>query len=113
MSKWEDALRNALRREDPPDGFAQRVMAKVEARHAASGAWSGLAWVFHGPRLRWATALASIALVIGGLDYWRWRDERAQGERAKQQVMLALRIAGGKLRLAQARVQRVGGTVQD
>ena len=113
MSKWEDALREALRREDPPDGFAGRVMAKVEARQSASGAWSGLAWVFRGPRLRWATALASIALLIGGLDYWRWREERAQGERTKQQVMLALRIAGGKLRLAQAKVQWVSRTFQD
>jgi len=43
MSKLDDALREALRRQEPPDGFADRVMAKVEVRHARAGFWGALA----------------------------------------------------------------------
>ena len=39
MSKLDDALREALRRESPPEGFAERVMAKVEVCRARVGLW--------------------------------------------------------------------------
>jgi hypothetical protein len=35
------------------------------------------------------------------------RRERAQGEAAKQRLMLALRIAGSKLQLAKSRVNEI------
>jgi len=115
MSRFEDELRRALRREEPPDGFAERVMARIQNRdreaagvRAAAGPWRRLLAAFRAPRLRWATACAAAVLLVGGLEYRAQRLERAEGERAGRQVMLALRITGSKLRLAQARVRRIG-----
>ncbi len=113
MSKLDDALREALRRAEPPEGFAERVMAKVEVRRARAGLWGALAEAFRSPRLQWATALACILLLAGGYEFMRWRTERASGERAKQEYMLALHIAGGKLHAAQARVERISHGTQE
>ncbi len=106
MSRLDDALREALRREEPPEGFAGRVMARIEARKERAGAWDGLMAAWRGPRLRWAGALAGAVLLIGTAAYQE--TQRAEGEQAKRQVMLALRITGAKLDLARARIQRVG-----
>lgn len=108
MSRLDDELREALRREEPPEGFAERVLARIERRPERAPAWRGWLAGFRAPRLRWATAFATLALVIGGVEYRNWAVEQAEGERAKEQVMLALRITGSKLRLAQAKVQRIG-----
>jgi hypothetical protein len=110
----EEALRKALRREEPPAGFAERVMARISREDAAVGAreavgpWGRLAAAFRAPHPRWAAACAAVALLAGGLEYRSQRLERAEGERARRQVMLALRITGSKLRLAQAHVQHIG-----
>lgn len=112
MSRFEDDLRQALQRVEPSEGFAERVMAKTEAHRAAPRRWSGLSSLFQGPRLRWAAAFACLALV-GVIQYERVSQERAEGERAKQQVMLALRITAGKLRVAQDRVQSLGRMAAD
>jgi hypothetical protein len=114
MSRFEEALREALRRQEPPEGFAGRVMARIQSREReaaggglAIGPWGRLLAGFRAPRLRWAAACAAAALLLGGLEYRRQSLERAEGERASRQVMLALRITGSKLRLAQAYVQRI------
>jgi hypothetical protein len=105
MDRFEEELREALRREDPPEGFARRVLARVERRERRN---SWLRWpaVFHAPALRWATALAAFALAVGVYDYRR-KAEQAEGERARQEVMQALRITGSKLRLAEAKVKSI------
>jgi hypothetical protein len=108
MSKLEDALREAMRREPPPAGFAERVMAKVELRKAAPGFWAGLARLLQAPRLRWAAVAACFVMLAAGAGFLRWRDERARAERAKDQYLLALRIAGDKLHVVQAKVQGIG-----
>lgn len=108
MSRMEDHLREALRREEPPEGFAGRVMARIEAARQPERTERREWWwtAFRGPRLRWAAALASLALVAGGIEYRR-DQRRIEGEHAKEQVMLALRITGSKLRIAQAKVNRI------
>jgi len=75
--------------------------------HATTGRWGRLAAGFRAPRLRWAAAFAAAVLRVSGLEYRSQRLERAEGERARREVMLALRITGSKLRLAQALVRRV------
>jgi hypothetical protein len=113
MSQFDDALREAMRREQAPEGFAERVMARIEAGGTARPEpkipfWSGMLAAFRGPQLRWASGFAVVALVIGGVGFEvREQRERAEGERAKEQVMLALRITSGKLRMVQAKVQRM------
>lgn len=106
MNRLEDELRMALGREEPPPGFAERVLAR--AAEPKRGAWdAALAW-FRAPASRWALAAACCLLLFAGLEARRQHELRARGEAAKQQVMVALRIAGEKLQLAQAKVQESG-----
>lgn len=111
MSRWDDALRQALRREEPPEGFAARVMRRVSAEAPPAPVQPGLADrlrnAFRLPRLRWATAFAAVALAVGAVQYRDALERRAQGERARDQVMMALRITGDKLRMTQAMVRRI------
>lgn len=105
----EDALRNALRRVDSPDSFAANVLARVAHQKAVARVgnrhWFSL---ISQPLIRWAAfAAVSICLVVGGLYYRNLQRERVQGEAAKQQLMLALRIAGSKLQLAKQKVHEI------
>ena len=105
MSEYlEDQLRRALGREEPPPGFAARVAAAAEA--AASRRASR--WGRFRPRaFRWAAAACVLALAGGiALERRRECETRARGEAARHQVMLALKIAGAKLHVAQAKAVR-------
>jgi hypothetical protein len=106
MSRLEDELRNAMRCEEPPNDFAERILAAAEAQKQRKKlpvlSWRGF---------RWAVAAAAfLAIMIGGLEYRRAKEERARGEAAKEQLMLVLRIAGSKLQFAQAKVQQNSGS---
>ena len=108
----EHELKAALSRKEAPPNFAEQVLARVaeqrSARQLARDPW----WsIFTQPILRWAAITATAAsLVIGGIHYRNVQRERAKGEAAKQQLMLALRIAGNKLQLAKARVNEINAT---
>jgi hypothetical protein len=112
----EDTLKRALRRQDAPDGFADRILARAaeqnsaESRREHRDSW----WrVFAQPAVRWATVPAlAAALVTSGLHYRQVQydkaeRERAQGEAAKQRLMLGLRIASSKLQLARSKVNEI------
>jgi len=113
-SRLEDALKIALRRQQPPDEFADRVLARAITKESGKPA-SRLPWlriftrpIFAQPVVRWATAAALVAALVGGGIYHRHvQRQRAEGEAAKQQLILALRIAGSKLQLAKSKVQHV------
>jgi hypothetical protein len=106
MNDLEKQLRSALRRCDPPAGFAERVMARVDRdsqRKTASWNW----WL----KLRWAAIPALAAILVFGF-WFRGYEQRQQEKEAlaaKQQIMLALRITGSKLRMAKAKVKAVEG----
>jgi hypothetical protein len=121
MRPFEDELRRALRRREPPPGFTGRVLARVrqaaDARTVAgakSGAqparrplWPG--WSWFGPRLRLGLAAVAAALLLAvSLSVWqRHREEqqRREGEAARAQVMEALRITSAKLNRVRAKVE--------
>jgi hypothetical protein len=106
MKDFEDQLRDALRPPDVPAGFAHRVLAKLPEAYPAAAP----------PRLirrrvaLWAAAVLICAGGITGLQIERARQERARGEKAREQVMLALRIAGTKLNQAQNHVRQIGAS---
>jgi len=104
MSRLDDALREALRRQDPGPESTARVL-RLAAAPPKESWWRALVSGFGPPRLRWATAaaLACLLLVSGGLQY-RYV---AEGRRAKEQLVLALRIAGTKLNQARDRVRQI------
>ena len=111
-SPIEDELKRALRRQEAPPDFAGQVLARIarqsSIRQMARDSW----WrIFTQPLVRWAAVTATAAsLVIGGIHYRSVQRDRARGEAAKQQLMLALRIAGSKLQLAKARVNEINRT---
>ena len=107
----EDLLRKTLQREDAPSSFTQQVMARAAAQSVPAEesvrnvSWHGL--LFR-PLVRWgAIAAVAASLVVGAVRYRDVKKERAEGEAAKQQLMLALHIAGAKLQLAKVKVNDI------
>jgi negative regulator of sigma E activity len=96
MDEFERRLRAALEREPAPDGFAGRVLARAERRPVER-------W-WRTPVARWSIAAALVvACVFTGTTEYQ-QQERVRGERARDEVLLALRITGSKLRAVQVRV---------
>lgn len=103
MEPFERELRERLQARSAPEGFADRVMARMPRRRTSGRRWLG----FGLPAWKWAVAAAmAAAMVLGGVE--RDRQQRRAGERAKQQVWLALRITGSTLRDVNAKVKTSG-----
>ena len=88
LDEFERELKQALERRPAPPSLKRRVMERRgQRRNPQSMIW-----------MRLAATLLIVALLGGGL---RWglqqREERRQGEEARQQVMTALRITGHAL----------------
>lgn len=100
----EQELRRALQHKQPSSGFVARVLANLPEERRSP--WAG--WL-HVPVLRWATAaILFVVIGSGAVAYYHHQQELARGRAAKQQLMLALRITGAKLQLAQQRVHAIG-----
>lgn len=84
----DEELKLALRRKEPPPGFRDRVLREINSspRQAESLSYTHR-----------IAAAALLALVIGGTTA-RYIEQRREGERAKEQVLQALRITSQKLR---------------
>ena len=54
-----------------------------------------------------STRLASVVLMIGGGIFVQQQRQQAEDERAKEQLMVGLRITGSKLRNVQERLSRI------
>lgn len=108
MRSLDQLIRAALRRREPPAGFTERVMAQVAGQPAPRIGWIRRLEALLGVLgLRWAAvgAVACLLLVIGVVQYQR--EQRAQGEMAKEQLKQALHIASSKLNLARKRVEEI------
>jgi len=117
----EDDLREALKRKDPGEGFTHRVMARVEQAKAEGKTLSAkksngsfLAWLRVRPAWSFAVVVALLlTFAWGGYEYSEYRHQQiaqqerqrledlkrqqAEAERARDQAILALRIARSKL----------------
>ncbi|HYM62166.1 MAG TPA: hypothetical protein VEZ11_14890 [Thermoanaerobaculia bacterium] len=100
----DSELRAALRRESPPPGFAQRVMDRIERESAQPARWWRSEWLT-GRRI--AAAFALVALLGTWTGHEIVARRRAEGERARENVLIALRIAGAKVRYAQEEVRQI------
>jgi len=98
MATFEDELRLALRRQEPSPDFTERVLARVADAPTRRAPRMSQPW--QRPMIRWVAPVApALLLAAGGAEYRHYR-----GERAKAQVLLAVRIAGSKLNKAQRKV---------
>jgi len=98
MRPSDDDLREALTRESPPEGFADRVLAR--SRQLDAGRRRGIDWA-------WPAVAAALVVATAGSAVLERQARRVEGERAKQDVLLALRVTGEKLRSAQLQVQEI------
>jgi hypothetical protein len=94
-------LRRALRPVDPPEGFAERVMARVASGRS------------RGARHRWRVPVGMAAAVLLGLGiYVHVQQQRQQlaGLEARREVIEALRLTDQKLDIAYQTVKEESGT---
>ena len=96
----EQQLQKALKREQPSPGLAQRVLAEANRKPRTEDRGRFSAW-------RAIAAAVAFTAILGGWTAHTIIEQRA-GERARDEVKLALQIAGSKLKHAQTQVQEIG-----
>jgi hypothetical protein len=98
MIDFEDQLRNALARKEPPDGFTERVIARVERHRSRRSFWKP-----------WAAGCLAASLLAGawGLKEFEDRRNRERGQAARAQLLQALQITSSKLHRIQKKVEMV------
>ena len=89
MNQFEDELRAALRRQPPPSGFVDQVVARAHPQGNTR-------------RQGWIAAAIAACLLLGAGSVFEYR--QYEGRKAKQELLLALHIAGSKLNIAQQKV---------
>jgi hypothetical protein len=99
MKPLDEELKSALRRVEPPDGFAERVLAQARQQADSKlGFAERLRGLLQPHALRWAAAFAAACvLVVAGVRYHEYQQAKMQGELASVQARQALRIASAKL----------------
>jgi hypothetical protein len=108
MNQFENEVRESLRRRNPPKGFAERTLARIREAEVLKtpSRWNQLRSVLSSRGWRWA-AVTSVLVLSVGLFTYSERARRLEGERAKEEVLFALRLTGSKLREIQEHVKRV------
>lgn len=106
MDSLEMKLKRALKPDDPPGGFADRVLARIRTGRVTDPSprpwWR--AWLVRPAwRVALAGGLACLMLIGLGLSY-RWHKERLEaererikGEQAHAQLLLALEVTSSTL----------------
>lgn len=119
FEELEKTLKDAMRREDPPQGFDLCVMARLREKEIKRPYLVRLFGWMRMPAVRLSVTAALFLAVFGGIiGYQQYERRRKAGETARRELMLALRITGSKLQYAQERVnksgaQRYGDTSSD
>ena len=94
---FDHELTRAMTRKSAPDGFAGRVLARLDKPKAHRTSAS---------TLRRIAAAIVLTAALGGLTAHQIIEHRRneEGERARRQLMTALHIASAKMRVAQRAV---------
>ncbi len=110
--RFEDELRRACKAEDPGDAFTRRVLDRVNGEaarplaFASDGTRRSPAPVLS-PHATWRVALAFAALLaitVGGTAWMRHARYVEEGQRARAQVLTALRLTSEKLNVVRSAV---------
>lgn len=101
MEPFEELLKRALERKEPPPGFTGRVLARTkEPQPGKTHRWFAAPFWF-------APVMAALLGLAVSLGYGRYH-ERQEGERARAQLVAALRLTGAKLDQVRTRVVEIG-----
>ena len=109
MTPFEEELKKALARRDPPDGFTERVLAKAGGLQRATSKWNPRSWLSVTRIRPLIPALAALLAITIGVAVQR-HQRAVRGEEAKEKLLLAMRSAGSKLHDAQEHVIQLQGT---
>jgi hypothetical protein len=92
MMDFDQELKKALKRREPPRDLTGSVMARIETVPKA--------------RWRWIPAAGIAALLVVGVGGYQW-EQYQKGQQAKRQVMLAMRVTAQKLAVAESKVSEL------
>ncbi len=101
INRFEDQLRESLRRVEAPAGLEQRILARVEAKRR---------FVVR----RWLAAAASVVVVAGASFTIHMRQQsieqqrKAQAEAVRQQFEVALQVTSRQLYKADRQLRAIG-----
>ena len=95
---FDDELRRAFERKEPPLGFADRVLARIDQAQSSADKPRRPARVSSTFAVRWIVAAAAGAvLAIGSSQYYASRQAALEEAMVKEQLRLSLQIASEKL----------------
>jgi hypothetical protein len=100
MSSFEEELKRALARVEPPEGFTERLAARIASMPPSKAPLSK-----RPVYLRWAAIAATAVMIFSGLAYQHQR--QVQGQQAKEKLFVALRITSSKLQQTQQQIKHV------
>jgi hypothetical protein len=89
MRDLDEQLREAFRRQDAPDGFVDRVMARIPEQRKRP-VWSH----------QWLAVAAAACVAVAGSGVWEQHRRQVEGEKAKQELIYALTVASESLQTA-------------
>ncbi|MCL5005669.1 MAG: hypothetical protein M1404_03975 [Acidobacteria bacterium] len=111
MKPLDEQLQSVLKRKEPPEGFAERVLVRLETAFPKRNLIRRTIHLWRWPVLRWvAVAAACLVAVAGAVRYEHQRRVHAQADQAGRQAIQALEIARAELNSALEQAQRI--TVQ-
>ena len=96
MNQFERDLRESLRRREPPADFAAKVLARTRDTEVRSV----FSW-------RWLAVAALVVLMVSGTLFIQKQQQQVENERSKEQLMVALRITGSKMKDVQDRLNAI------
>jgi hypothetical protein len=94
MKSFENELRSALTRRNPPEGFSERVISAIGRRRP------------HAYR-RWLGAAAVLVLMLASV-FEHERRQRIEARTASEELVRAMEIVNAKLDSARQRVIETG-----
>jgi hypothetical protein len=109
----EDELRRALAPRTPPDGFADRVAARIGGADSGAVQRPTRAGDPLRRRIIALAAAAAIAIGTGSTLYVIHRRELSEAERVRNEAVIGLRIAAAKLNDVHDRLLRISGQNQE
>jgi glycerol-3-phosphate O-acyltransferase len=102
---FDDELRRVFERKEPPPGFADRVLARINQAHSAEEPRRPVR-ISSAFAVRWiAAAAAGAVLTIASSQYYASRQAAIEEAKVKEQLRVSLQIASEKLNDVERKVR--------